>query len=184
MWRGWKQAISLYKNDILLPNRIAGIGGWRERFVSVDIHILSCQRINKGHSFISFQVATLVSFPQPPPLPEIGRREVLIIYIYIYIYILPISSRARNEQLNLGLPCGLWITVHSANRQGTKADNNKKKRLFLFSVYPSGYCLPYHWRGSYHLVPFGNHTGCILWFPISNCPVVEWGCQPGARGLI
>ena len=132
MWRGWKQAISLYENDILLPNRIAGIGSWRERFVTVDIHILSCQRINKGHSFISFQVATLVSFPQPPPLPEIGRREVLIFFFFF----LPISSRARNEQLNLGLPCGLWVTVHTANHRGTKADNNKKRGFFIF-------CLPF-----------------------------------------
>lgn len=127
---GWRCVISQYRNDILFPNRIAGDGEQEGKVCSVDIHILSCQRINKGHSFISFQAATLFSFPPAPTSPwnwEEGGPD----------YFLPISSRARHEQLNLGLPCGLWITVRSANHQGTKADNNNNKKGFFI------FCLPF-----------------------------------------
>lgn len=73
--------ISQYKNDILFPNRTASVGKQAGKVCAVDIHTPSCQRINKGHSFVSFQADTLFSF-SPPPLPEIGRREVLIIFAY------------------------------------------------------------------------------------------------------
>lgn len=145
----------------------------------MDIYILSCQRVNKGHSFFH-QLPNLLS----PPPPEEGREEKNNLEKGVLnpsYCILPISNRARHEQLNLGLPCGLWITQLCANHQGTKADN---KRGFLFFVYPSGHCLPYHWRGSYHLIPFGSHSGLILYLQVSDWLVMKWACQLGVSEVI
>lgn len=73
--------------------------------------------------------------------------------------------------------------MHSANHQGTKADNNNKKDFFVF-------CLPFRTlftlslKVSYHRILFGNCTGFILWLPVSYCPVVKWIMSAWGEGTV
>lgn len=69
----------------------------------VDIYILSCRRVNRGHLFVH-QLPNLLFHSRRGE----GRKNNLEKWVLNTSYsLLPISSRARHEQLNLGLPCGL-----------------------------------------------------------------------------
>lgn len=151
---------------------------WRQvrEVCTVALHRPLCQRVNKGHPSISFQAATLFPSPSPHVSLKPGGGSLWLF--------LPISSRAWHEQLNLGLPCGLWITMHSANHQGTKADNtddNNREGGFIS-------CLPFRTLFTLSSLKatfssFGNRPGFVLWLLFSNCPVMDWACQPGTKGF-
>lgn len=146
---------------------------WRQagKVCAVYLHRLPCQRVNKGHPSISFQAATLFAFPQPPRLPETGGRRLWLF--------LPISSRAWHEQLNLGPPCGLWIKCTVLTIRAQRQTTTTTKRFFfnfLFLVYPSGHCLPYHWRGPSYLIACGNRPS-LFSCSQSDCPVMDWTCR-------
>lgn len=164
--------LSVRKRSPRAPS-IAALGGRQEWLALWRSISLLAKGEMKGIHSSAFELPPSFLFPRPHLSLKWGRETFWLF--------LPIPSRARHEQLNLGLPCGLWITVHSANHQGTKADN--KKEAFLFFVYPSGHCLPYHWRGNDPLIPFGNCAGFILQLWVSNWPVIKWVCQPGAGGI-
>lgn len=70
----------------------------------MDIYILSCQRVNRGHSFVH-QLPNLLS--GPPEWGEERKNNLEKGVLNTSYSLLPISSGARHEQLNLGLPCGL-----------------------------------------------------------------------------
>lgn len=118
---------SVCKDDV--SSSVPASPRWRQagKVCAVYLHRPPCQRVNKGHPSISFQAATLFAFPQPPRLPETGGEEALVIFAYFQ----------QSLAWTIKFRASLWSVnkMHSANHQGTKADDNNNKKIFFLIFY-------------------------------------------------